>query len=249
MGRAHTSYFSATRHPWACLVFILPLLAAYEGGVLWLGSTDPSALRNGADTWLRWALDALGLRQLYWAPVMLAAFLVGWSWLRRRDRPTDMLGVWIGMAIESAVFAVGLWALSLGLAPFLDRLGVQLTSAQQIEPAFEQAITFLGAGIYEEVLFRLLLFAGLVWLLRSAAVGKPLALLLASVTSATVFSSAHHLGPYGEPFNNFVFLFRTLAGLYFTVVFSLRGFGITVGAHAFYDVLVGIIVPCFWHAP
>jgi hypothetical protein len=247
MGRSKISYFSATRHPWACLVFILPLLAAYEGGVLWLGSAEPDLLRNGADTWLRWALDAFGLRQLYWAPVILAAYLIGWSWLRRKDRPSDMLGIWIGMAIESAIFAVGLWAISLGLGPFLDRLGVKLNSPQQIEPAFEQAITFLGAGIYEEVLFRLLLFSGLVWLLRSAAVSKPLALLLASITSATIFSSAHHLGPYGEPFNNFVFFFRTLAGLYFTVVFRVRGFGITVGAHAFYDVLVGIVVPSFWH--
>jgi hypothetical protein len=246
MSRSKIPYLSATLHPWPCLVFILPLLAVYEGGVLWVSASEPDTLRNGADTWLRWALDSLGLRQLFWAPVILAAFLIAWSWLRRRDRPQDLLGIWIGMTVESALFALGLYGISRGLGPFMEHLGVKLQCPPQVEPAFEHAITYLGAGIYEEVLFRLLFFSGLAWILRFAAVGRPLAFLLAGLTSAMVFSSAHHLGPYGEPFNNFAFFFRTVAGLYFTVVFQVRGFGITVGAHAFYDVLVGIVIPSFW---
>jgi hypothetical protein len=38
------------------------------------------------------------------------------------------------------------------------------------------------------------------------------------------------------------FVFRTVAGLYFTLLFVLRGFGVAVGAHAGYDVLVGVSV-------
>jgi hypothetical protein len=68
-------------------------------------------------------------------------------------------------------------------------------------------------------------------------------MLLAAVTSAAAFSGAHHLGPYGEPYDNYRFLFRTLAGVYFTAIYQLRGFGIAVGGHALYDVLVGVIVP------
>ena len=55
-----TSYFSATRHPWSSFLFLLPLLAAYEGGVLWLGGDRAEQIRNGADAWLRWALESLG---------------------------------------------------------------------------------------------------------------------------------------------------------------------------------------------
>lgn len=51
------------------------------------------------------------------------------------------------------------------------------------------------------------------------------------------------MGPYGGPFDGYVFLFRTLAGLYFTAVYQVRGFGSAVGAHACYDVLVGVLVP------
>src|SRR5205823_5965322 len=153
-----------------------------------------------------------------------------WSWLRRADRPKDLLGVWIGMATESAVFALGLWGISRGLGPLLDRLGVRLDLggplALQRTEAAALLITFVGAGIYEEVLFRLLLLSGLVWLLRLAELPGVLNLLLATVASALVFSAAHHVGPNGEAFDGYVFLFRTLAGLYFALLYQLRGFGI-----------------------
>src|SRR5207253_549764 len=68
MGRRST-YLVATRHPWSCFVFLAPLLAAYEGGVFLLGGAHAQALRNGADTWLRWALEYFGFSQLYWAPL------------------------------------------------------------------------------------------------------------------------------------------------------------------------------------
>jgi hypothetical protein len=243
MALSGNKYFGATLHPWSCLIFVLPLLALYEGGVLWLGAAQPEALRNGADTWLRWALDAFGLTQLYWAPAILAALLIAWGWLRSGDRPNDLTGLWVGMILESVIYAVGLWRISLILRPVLEGFGIKLAYPSEIEPAFEQIISFLGAGIYEEVLFRLILFSGLVWLLGTAEVPRRMALILAGVTSAVVFSSAHHAGPYGEPFDAYIFLFRTVAGLYFTVIYQLRGFGIAVGAHAFYDVLVGVLVP------
>jgi membrane protease YdiL (CAAX protease family) len=239
-------YLAATRHPWPCLLFLLPLLAVYEVGVLWLGGTEPDTLRNGADSWLRWGLDAFGLHQLYWAPVLLAVIFIAWSWGRRYDRPHDLFSVWIGMAIESISYALGLWGLSRGLSPLLESLHVEMVLSpfhlETTAPALGQVITFVGAGIYEEVLFRLLLFTLMSGLLRLLEAPNMLAVLVAAVVSAAVFAAAHHLGPYGEDFDSYVFLFRTLAGVYFALLFQLRGFGIAVGAHACYDVLVGIVV-------
>jgi hypothetical protein len=230
-------YFSSTRHPWPCLWFLVPLLVAYEGGVLWLGGTRPESLRNGADAWLRWGLEAFGLAQLYWAPVLLAAAFLLWSWLRRFDQPYDLVGVCIGMTIESVIFALGLWGLSRGLAGLDFKVGCALTG----QPAVERIITFVGAGIYEEVLFRLVLYSALGWVLRQAALAPFAAWFLAAVGSALLFSGAHHIGPYGEAFDGSVFWFRTMAGVYFAALFQLRGFGIAVGAHACYDVLVGVL--------
>jgi hypothetical protein len=239
---ANKNYFAATLHPVSSALFVLPLLGIYEGGMLWLGASAGSAPRNGADSWLRWALELIGLRQLYLVPAVLGALLLAWAWLRRSDRPGDPVGTWTGMVLESAAYALGLWGISLGLRPVLESLGVLLATGS-VEPAFEEAIGFVGAGIYEEVLFRLVLFSGLLWLLKSVDISWPVAFLLAAGTSAALFSGAHHLGPQGETFNGHVFLFRAAAGLYFTVVYQLRGFGITVGTHACYDLLVGVLLP------
>jgi membrane protease YdiL (CAAX protease family) len=242
MQRATGGYLAATRHPWPSLLFLLPLLLAYEGGVCWLGGTQPEALRNGADTWLHWGLEAFGLSQLYWPPVLIALVFLVWSWRQREDRPRDLLGVCTGMAVESGLFAGGLLGLSRALGPILDAVGIALDLPPQPDRTVAQIITFVGAGIYEEVLFRLVLYAGVAWLLQQAEIPALTALVLAGAGSALIFSAAHHAGPYGEVFDGYVFLFRTLAGLYFTLLYQWRGFGIAVGAHACYDVLAGVIL-------
>jgi membrane protease YdiL (CAAX protease family) len=242
MKRATGGYLAATRHPWPSLLFLLPLLAAYEAGVYWLGGTQADALRNGADSWLHWGLEAFGLSQLYWPPVLIALLFLVWSWRKREGRPRDLLGVCTGMAGESVLFAVGLLGLSRALGPMLDVAGIALDLPPRADKLMAQIITFVGAGIYEEVLFRLLLYAGVAWLLQQAEVPEVPSLLLAGSGSALIFSAAHHTGPCGEAFDAYVFLFRTLAGIYFTLLYQWRGFGIAVGAHACYDVLAGVIL-------
>jgi hypothetical protein len=242
MGQAKGNYFAAARHPWPCFWFLLPLLAAYEGGVLWLGGSQPEMLRNGADTWVRWALQGVGLQQLYWAPIVLAFIFLVWCYARRKDRPGDLIGVTTGMAIESVVFALGLWGISRGLAPLLDRLGIRLDTAAPPSRLVGQIVTYVGAGIYEEVVFRLVLFALLDFVGRWAGLPRTLAFILAALASAGLFSAAHHIGPFGETFEGTIFLFRMLAGVYFAVLFRLRGFGIAVGTHALYDILVGVTI-------
>lgn len=239
---ANSDYLRATRHPWPCLLFLLPLLAAYEAGVYYLGGGQPEVLRNGADNWLRQGLALAGLRQHFWTPALLLAVLAAWNYLRRHDRPGDLVGVLSGMSIESVGFALGLWGISRTLGPLVDYFGLELSMGPSTNPALGQVVTFVGAGIYEEMLFRLLLFSGLMALLRRSSAGTSLAVTVAALASALFFSAAHHLGPYGEPFEGYTFLFRTVAGLYFALLFQLRGFGIAVGAHACYDVVVGVTV-------
>jgi hypothetical protein len=234
-----TSYWQATRHPWPCLLFVLPLVIAYEAGVVCLGEGGET-IRNGADAWLRWLLAAVGLPQFFWAPVGLTVGLAAWNWQRRRDRPRDVLGVCSGMALESVLFALALWGVSRQLAPLLHQLGIALAAGSRNHAALAQLFGFLGAGIYEEALFRLVLLWGVVWLLELAHVPRRLALVPAVVLASVSFAAVHHLGAAGEPFDAFVFLFRTLAGLYFALLLLFRGFGVAVGTHACYDIFVGV---------
>jgi hypothetical protein len=234
------AYLTATRHPWPCLLFVLPLVAAYEVGVLQLGGAHPESLRNGADNWLRWGLGGLGLSFSWLPPAALLLFFVAWSSRRGYDRPVDLLGVLTGMALESITYALGLWLLSRAVAPVLKEIGVGLSVGAEAEPSVRQAVTYLGAGIYEEAVFRLVLFSGLAGLLRRMDAGGPAATLLAALASATLFATAHHVGPYGQPYSNYLFVFRLLAGVYFALLYQARGFGIAVGAHACYNVMISV---------
>lgn len=236
-----TNYFLATRHPWSCLLFLAPLLAAYEGGVLWLGGDQAARLRNGADAWMRWGFEMFGVGHALAAPLVVVFIMLIWTWWRWDDRPDDPVAVFFGMALESCLFAFLLWQFSRNFGPIVEGLGVRLQVTVQTAP-LAQILTFIGAGIYEEVLFRLVLFVGLYTILRVVRLPRIVAVLLAAFAAALAFAAAHHIGPYGEPMRTDFFVFRTIAGLYFTFLFVARGFGIAVGAHAGYDVLVGVAV-------
>jgi hypothetical protein len=235
------TYLRSTRHPWACLLFLLPLVAAYEGGMASLGGDRAANLRNGADAWLRWALDAFGVGHVVAAPLVVLGVLLVWSWWRWADRPKDPLAAVFGMAFESCLFAFLLWQFSRNFGPIIDHLGIRLQVTVRTAPA-AQILTAVGAGIYEEVLFRLGLFVGACGVLRAVRLPKLVAVGLAAVGAALAFAAAHHVGPYAEPVQPYVFLFRVVAGLYFTALFVGRGFGVAVGAHAGYDVLVGVTI-------
>lgn len=241
MRHYRVGYLTATLHPWPCLLFLVPLLVIYEAGVVWLGGAQPQTLRNGADTWLRWGLERFGLHQLYCVPFLIVAIFLAWSWLRFWDRPVGVASICFGMALESALFALGLWALSRELGPLLEQMGIPLSLGTQ-QPRLNRVITFVGAGIYEEVLFRLLLCFVLGFLFRQIGMPFLVSGVLTLLASAVLFAAAHHIGPYGEKFECYVFLFRSLAGLYFALLYRLRGFGIAVGTHACYDVLVGVLM-------
>lgn len=235
------SYWEHTRRPLPCLVFLLPFLTAYEWGVAWLGR---SAYRTGADLWLRAVLRDLGLTWPWWPPTALVLVLTTWlvlDWRHTlRFRPRCLLG----MAVES-----GVWALVLiGLSRVLDLAFEQVELGHRLLEAAAPALAgrplapligFLGAGIYEEAVFRLALVPVVYTALKLLQGPEPLAGGLAVAGSALLFALAHHAGATAEPFSWFAFVFRWLAGVYFGWVFVLRGFGIAVGTHAAYDVLVG----------
>ena len=239
-------YLSATRHPWACLLFVLPLLAVYEFGVVRLGGADPTAVRNGADVWLRWGLARYGVDQVWVPPAAVIAVLLVRSVAARHDRPADPLTTWFGMTLESVAFAVGLWAVARNFEPLMRAWGVPAGPAgadiRFHTPAAGQLVTYIGAGIYEEVLFRLGLFSVAYFLLRVVLLPRPVAVVVAAAGAAGAFAAAHHVGPNGEAMESVRFLFRFLAGVYFTFLYVARGFGIAVGAHAGYDILVGLDV-------
>ena len=104
-----------------------------------------------------------------------------------------------------------------------------------------QVMISLGAGIYEELLFRVILVSGLAWLARKVfGWSVTSAGLLAVGVGALIFSAFHYIGPYGDRLSLGSFAFRTVAGLLFSSLYMLRGFGITAWTHALYDVFLAL---------
>jgi hypothetical protein len=226
------SYWTASRMPLTSLIFALPLVVAYEGGVLALGRGSP---RNGADVWLRQILDAAGFGQYFLLPALTVVGLLAWHHVAHdawRFRP----GVLVAMAFECVFWAAAL----VGVARLQERLW-PLAAAVADEGLVARFVAFCGAGLYEEVLFRLLLLPALVWVFERLGFAALPAAGCGLVASSLLFSAAHYVGPLGDMFTVYSFTFRFLAGMFFALLFLVRGFGIVAGTHAVYDILVGLV--------
>ena len=62
--------------------------------------------------------------------------------------------------------------------------------------------------------------------------------MLAAVLGALVFSGFHYVGQDADALTLQSFTFRALAGLFFSGLYLLRGFGIAAWTHALYDVML-----------
>jgi membrane protease YdiL (CAAX protease family) len=236
-----SGYWAESRRPLTSLAFILPLLVIYEGGVLALG---PSAVRNGADIWLRRFLDLLGLQHYFLLPVLTIGLLLVWHQLNH-DRWRISMTVVYAMYLECMALAFLLIGIAHLQAALLENVaGASTTFLDLRDSAAAQflgrLVGFFGAGIYEEVLFRLALLP----VVRAALLHAGATALRASsgavLLTSLLFSAAHYLGAYGEPFAWHSFFFRFLAGAFFAILMVYRGFGIAAGTHATYDILVGM---------
>jgi len=240
-------YWCQSRRPLASLAFVLPLLALYEGGVILLGA---QAVRNGADVWLRQILDLLGFGQYFLLPALTVAVLLAWHHVTR-DRWRLSAGVLYVMFAECAVLALVL----LGVGKLQGMLVRTLVAPQPAVAEICLAVPwllagrgallgrllgFVGAGVYEEMLFRLLLLPPVAVCAERLGAQRNVRIASAVLLTSALFAAAHYLGPHGETFDAFSFWFRFAAGAFFAVLFVYRGFGIVAGTHALYDIFVSL---------
>jgi membrane protease YdiL (CAAX protease family) len=209
----------------ASLVLIAPLFFLYEVGVLFAGNV------NGADVVTRAVYGGLGRTNYLLASAALGLLFL--LWLRRSGRSHVLrLDLVMPVLLEAAIYALTLGALVSLVLERLLGLGLNL----------DEAINAAGAGVHEELVFRLALCGGMIAALSRTRLSRRMIVILALLVSSVVFSYAHHVGPYGEPFTQYAFAFRCLAGLVFGLVFYFRSLAHAVYAHTFYDLLV------YWRA-
>jgi membrane protease YdiL (CAAX protease family) len=243
------SYFQLTRTATYGFWSALPLLLIYEVLILWINRPGGVNVRIGADVWFKSVLGSLGLGGMIVTTlvVIVLGIVIVWTERRRRGYPIPLHGDFLGwMLVESLSYAVLMPllvtvimapVLAMSLAPLPDAL----VGPQAAEFGLLTELTLsLGAGLYEELLFRVVLVTGLFWLLRALMRGEHtrFAYVLAAVLGAFVFSAVHYVGVYADPLELSSFVYRFLLGLVLNALYLLRGFGVAAWTHAFYDVLV-----------
>ena len=249
MSPVQSSYWVETRAPRYSLSFAFPLLILYEALALLLSDADAAGVRNGADVLLKSLFVGLGGRE---GLTVFGLLLVGggaslvWRDVRRSGgiRPRYFM-LMAGEAVAYAlIFGFAASVLTVLLLPTVALVGSSVEGAAQFSTQLSlptQLMISLGAGIYEELLFRVLLVSGLALLAgRLFRWTRWKANLFAILLGALIFSAFHYIGPYGEPLALTSFTFRAIAGLLFSGLYVSRGFGITAWTHALYDVFLAV---------
>ncbi len=231
-------YFKHTNTLLYSYLISLPLLVMYEI-LIYVSQPDPtSTVRISVDVWIKTLFSYVGSDILSITLIVIA--LLGIIILyKERDRLSTLKpSYFLGMVFESFIYAIGL-ALLLGL--IVGAL-VQIMQPGTLETltTLQQIALSLGAGLYEELFFRVLLVSGLLYLFKRFMTKKGLAFAAAIIIAALLFSLVHYIGALGDPFTFGSFLFRFLFGLALNALYIWRGFGIAAWTHAIYDIMIVI---------
>lgn len=232
------SYYAESRSFALGLLSVLPIVALYHLGIVRSGY----AARNMAQVWLEGPLGMVGLGAAHLLNVALLGAFVAVLW-RSKDAGSPNLLVILGIIGEGAAYATLLYKVAPLLASLIDERASTVFFAidlpQLSAGAAHRYLLALGAGVYEELVFRLVLLGGGAALLSKVFMWErrwSVGLML--VLSSLVFAAAHHIGPYRDPVESYSFIYRAVCGMLLGIVFLARGFGVAVWTHAIYNALV-----------
>ncbi len=227
------SYLAESRTLSLSIVSIIPLVILYHCGIVQSGY----AVRNMAEVWLEGPLRILGLHAAHVVNVALILALVA-VLLRTERTRAPIIAIAFLMVAEGALYALALFKGGERVTNLICDSTRNVVFALNLEAAAPICLA-LGAGVYEELLFRLLLVGGGAWALRKVFLwNRPWSLGVMLVISSLLFSAAHHLGPLGEPVQAYNFVFRAVCGLMLGMIYVTRGLGVAVWTHALYNALV-----------
>lgn len=255
------TYWDRSRQPLEILALVAPLVVIYEIGLVWALRAERGTITNRAHEGLLRLFDAVGIDLMVMAlpAVAVLVVLVTWQLLARRPWSLHLPTVGI-MVLESAAAALPLAVFAQVIArsdAAWASLGAVVPAAIEIpgsgagsEPLglLGKVSLAIGAGIYEELIFRMALISLLHTLFVDAMrIGERWGTGIAIAVSAVLFAMYHPLGAAGGGIDWSRATFFAGAGAYFGVLYVVRGFGIAVGAHAAYDLLAVVALPA-WYA-
>jgi len=228
--RALQDYFWRSCLPLTMLLFLLPMIVLYEVGTHYYASdwSTRTETRVLAFNLMRRFLGWFGATGQYLPCFTVVGILLAWH-IARRDAWEFKAGTAALMILESILLAVPIVA----LGRILGYVMPLYTSASGWKSGIVLA---LGAGVYEELVFRLIAFTALDMLLVDLLkLHRRWAMAAIIVTTSLLFASYHYWSQHSELFRWRDFVFRTICGFYFGWLLLVRGFAVTSGCHCAYD--------------
>ena len=228
-----SNYWRYSRSAYYSAVAALPLLVIYE--ILIVISQSPYwGIRNAADVWIRTFLMAFDLQAQHITFVLIGISLALIPIAKSRARGIKLKAKYFALMFAECLT----FSLILGIVlQSILRLG-GLSSGGPGSGLMQNLALSVGAGLFEEIIFRVILL-NLLFLLLSPLLKKKVVAAVVSVLLASfLFSLSHYVGTMADTWQLYSFMFRWAAGLLFTVLYFVRGFAITAYTHALYDIWV-----------
>jgi len=236
VGRALSPYFSQTKSLTYSYLIALPLLILYEILILISQPDADGFVRLSTDIWIKWVFASIGFDTLKFT-VALVLIMGLYVYFKDRKNPVRVRGrFFLYMILESTAYAIIIAMLISGFLGLIFNMDANAGIASLSK--FQQFALSIGAGLYEELIFRVLLVNGLLVLFGWMGFQKGWKHASAMILAALLFSSVHYFGSYGDMFTLSSFLFRFLFGLALNGLLIYRGFGIAAWTHSIYDVLL-----------
>ena len=228
-----SNYWRYSRSAYYSAVAALPLLVIYEVLIV-LSQSRYWGIRNAADVWIRTFLMAFDLQAQHITFVLIGISLALIPIAKSRARGIKLkANYFVLMFAECLAFSLFLGVVLQAIL----RMG-GLSSGGPGSGLMQNLALSLGAGLFEEIIFRVILL-NLLFLLLSPLLKKKVVAAIVSVLLASfLFSLSHYVGTMADTWELYSFMFRWAAGLLFTVLYFVRGFAITAYTHALYDIWV-----------
>jgi len=229
----NSNYWEETHTPLYSFIFTLPLFLIYEIGVFAISASDLPLLRNGADVLMRQILEVFGIFGVYG---FSGSFLIGFMVAFLRQKKKLMTSAIRGEYLLTMLFESIGWAIVLTIT--MIWLPALLMNGKDGR-LMQQVVLAIGAGIYEEFVFRVILIVGMAsvlgFIFQWCEAGQKAG---AVILAAALFSGFHFVGAYGETPAMNLFLIRMVAGVVLGGIYVMRGFGVAAYTHTIYDLFV-----------
>ncbi len=225
-------YTTLSQRPSYILAFLLPMIVYYE---IALYTADKNIQIKAHDALVRFfeRFDMPPTQGLFLGGIAIITILTI-KHVMSNDRWSIEPRVIFGMVFESIILTLPLIAIGSVLAG----MSAAMNPSQLINLELSERIAVsLGAGLYEEFIFRWLLITGVHTLVCNVFKQSNLAGITSGIIISSITFAMYHDFPDFGTLGVVALLFYGIAGVYLSLIYVNRGFGIAAGTHAAYDIV------------